>query len=144
MAEVNATQELDVEELKKKLAAAEKRAAKAEKKIAEAEAEAEEAKERAEASATAAANEAAAGEKTTKAILDAEEKVEIRLFKDNDQYKDDLVVGINGYMYKIQRGVPVLVPKSVAEAVRNSEMQDQAAADMMERIAGKAAEPALQ
>ena len=51
-------------------------------------------------------------------------KVKIKLFKDNDKYKDDLVVGVNGTMYKIQRGVEVEVPLSVAEVIENSNRQD--------------------
>ena len=34
-----------------------------------------------------------------------EEKVRIRLFKDNGRYKSDLFVSVNGVNYKIRRGV---------------------------------------
>ena len=53
-----------------------------------------------------------------------EVKVKIKLFKDDDKYKDDLVVGVNGTMYQIQRGIEVEVPLSVAEVIENSNRQD--------------------
>lgn len=56
-----------------------------------------------------------------------EEMVTIRLFKDNDKYKDDLTVGRNGYFYRIQRGVSVKVPKGIAEIIENQERMDNAA-----------------
>lgn len=47
--------------------------------------------------------------------------VEIRLFKDGDKYKDDMLVGINGYMCRIMRGVPVKVKRSFANVIAESE-----------------------
>ena len=64
-----------------------------------------------------------------KTAQETEERVTIELFKDNDKYRDDLVVGVNGKYYQIQRGIPVSVPKSVAEVIANSKAQDSAAAD---------------
>lgn len=72
-----------------------------------------------------------------KAILETEkvqkkatdDRVTIELFKDNDKYRDDLVVGVNGKYYQIQRGIPVTVPRAVAEVIANSRAQDSAAAD---------------
>ena len=50
--------------------------------------------------------------------------VKIKLFKDDDKYKDDLVVGVNGKVYQIQRGMEVEVPLCVAEVIENQERQD--------------------
>ena len=52
------------------------------------------------------------------------EKVKIRLFKDNDKYKDDLFVAVNGRTFQIKRGVEVEVPKAVEEVIRRSEEAD--------------------
>ena len=54
----------------------------------------------------------------------AEEKVRIKLFKDNGRYKGDLFVSVNGVNYKIRRGVDVEVPKAVAEVLEHSQRQD--------------------
>lgn len=54
-------------------------------------------------------------------------------FKDNDRYKDDIVVGLNGKMYTIQRGKHVRIPKDVYEIVRRSMDQDAATAEMLEQ-----------
>lgn len=63
-----------------------------------------------------------------------EERVKIKLFKDNKDYKDDLTVGVNGKLYIIKRGIEVEVPKSVAEVIENSIKQDQETADMIESL----------
>ena len=54
----------------------------------------------------------------------AEEKVRIKLFKDNGRYKGDLFVSVNGVNYKIRRGVEVEVPRAVAEVLEHSQRQD--------------------
>ena len=79
----------------------------------------------------APATEAPAGEK----------RVRIRLFKDNGKYKDDVFVGVNGKGYRIQRGVDVEVPESVANVLEESARQDAATAALIERetAAGKKA-----
>lgn len=51
------------------------------------------------------------------------EKVSIRLPKDNDNYKDDVSVCINGVIWQIKRGVDVMVPRSVAETLKQSQDQ---------------------
>ena len=52
------------------------------------------------------------------------EKVIVRLFKDNERDKDDVIVGLNGRLYQIQRGIDVEVPAGVAEILNNSMKQD--------------------
>lgn len=59
---------------------------------------------------------------------DGIEKVQIKLFYDGDKYKDDVTVAVNGKTYTIKRGVPVEVPKYVAEVLENHEMQEKASA----------------
>lgn len=62
------------------------------------------------------------------------EKVTIRLFKDNGKYKDDLSVSVNGVTYQIKRGVPVDVPRFVADVIKESEIQDTKTANMLETM----------
>ncbi|MBO7149245.1 MAG: hypothetical protein J6V93_05235 [Clostridia bacterium] len=66
------------------------------------------------------------GAKKTKNIRDiTKEKpgdyVEVRLFKDGERYRDDVLVGINGYMCRIKRGVPVKIKRSFARIIAQSE-----------------------
>lgn len=63
-----------------------------------------------------------------------EEKVEIELFKDDDRYRDDLFVGVNGVGYNIKRGVSVKVPRAVAQVIRDSEAQRKAATSMITEL----------
>lgn len=62
-----------------------------------------------------------------------DELVEIRLFKDGEKYRDDVIVAVNGKVWQIQRGVKVKVPKYVAEVLENSEMQDAKTADLIDK-----------
>lgn len=52
------------------------------------------------------------------------ERVPFKAFKDNDKYKDDLVVGVNGKTYQIQRGISVMIPRFVYQVIANSDKQD--------------------
>lgn len=54
-------------------------------------------------------------------------------FKDDDRYKDDIVVGWNGRMYRIQRGKHVRIPREVYNILRRSMAQDVATAEMLEQ-----------
>ncbi|MBQ4137674.1 MAG: hypothetical protein IJD67_06140 [Clostridia bacterium] len=47
--------------------------------------------------------------------------IEIRLFKDGERYRDDVLVGINGYMCRIKRGIPVKIKRSFAKIIAESE-----------------------
>lgn len=58
----------------------------------------------------------------------------IFLFKDDDAYKDDLFVSVNGRNFQIQRGVEVEVPACVAEVIRNSDRQKQLAEQRLEKL----------
>ncbi len=57
------------------------------------------------------------------------ELVAVRLFKDNDRYKDDVFVAVNGVGMIVPRGVEVKIPRKYAEAIKNSEIQDGFCAD---------------
>ncbi len=49
--------------------------------------------------------------------------VEVRLFRDGDKYKDDVLVGVNGKMCQIARGVPVKVQRKFAKIISVSESE---------------------
>lgn len=90
--------------------------------------------ERLKAKESEASENDAAGEKTgtdedVKKVNDyMKENVEVELFADNDKYKDDVIVAVNGKTWQIKRGVPVQVPRYVAEVIKNSQNQDRATA----------------
>lgn len=54
------------------------------------------------------------------------------LFKDNNEYRFDLPVIVNGKAYLVKRGEPVRVPPEVAEVIRHAEMQSAAAVRTIE------------
>lgn len=66
--------------------------------------------------------------------------VEIELFRDNKDYKDDVFVCVNGKAVQIQRGKKVKVEKKYAEVLANSEKQDKMTADLMDKKADDFAE----
>ena len=88
--------------------------------LAEAEAKAKETMEAAK--ETAPAGKEAQGEKM----------VPIRLFKDNEKYKDDVFVAVNGRSFQIKRGETVMVPDYVATVLEQSMAQDMATANLIE------------
>lgn len=53
------------------------------------------------------------------------EKVKIKLFKDNEKYKDDVFVAVNGIGMIVPRGKEVEIPRKYAIALQNSERQDE-------------------
>jgi len=114
----NENKEMNVEEVQAKIAAmlAEAEAAKAEAmKLVE------------EARAAAGAKAAVDEEKAKKAAEHAaymEEYVEVKLFKDNDKYKDDVFVAVNGENCVIKRGERVKIKRKFAEVLDHSEHQD--------------------
>lgn len=83
---------------------------------------------------TAAASEAASE-------VTAKEKagpVRIKLFKDNDRYKSDVFVSVNGRNYQIKRGVEMEVPAEVAEVLEHSQTQDEITARRIEQASEQA------
>lgn len=55
--------------------------------------------------------------------VDYYELVEIKLFKDNDKYSNDVFVSVNGNNFLIKRGETVTVPRYIKEVLENSEQQ---------------------
>lgn len=53
-----------------------------------------------------------------------EELVEVKLFKDNNKYKDDVFVSVNDETCQIQRGKKVMVKRKFAEVLGQSHQQD--------------------
>ena len=62
---------------------------------------------------------------------DNNELVPVMLFKDNGKYKDDVTVGLNGKIWRIKRGVTVMVPREVREIIDHSQYQDNQTAMMI-------------
>ena len=71
-------------------------------------------------------------EKTTEKTFNAKdyfnELVCVKLFKDNNRYKDDVFVSVNGVGMIVPRGVEVKIPRKYAQALYNSEQQNSFAA----------------
>lgn len=63
----------------------------------------------------------------------ADDMVHIRLFKDNERYKDDVFVAVNGKSWQIRRGEDVTVPRYVADVLEQSMKQDASTARLIER-----------
>lgn len=64
----------------------------------------------------------------------SEKLVRIRLYKDNNENRDDVCVSVNGKTWTIQRGVPVDVPECVAHVIENAERQNESAMMYMEQL----------
>ncbi|MFI3169802.1 MAG: hypothetical protein R3Y06_07655 [Faecalibacterium sp.] len=64
--------------------------------------------------------------------------VRIKLFKDNDRYKSDVFVSVNGRNYQIRRGVEMEVPAEVAEVLEHSQTQDEITARRIEQASEQA------
>lgn len=62
-----------------------------------------------------------------------EELVSVRLFKDNDKYKGDVFVAVNGQSVQIKRGERVEIKKKFADVLEQSLEQDQRTAGLIER-----------
>ena len=58
----------------------------------------------------------------------------IRRYKDNDKYKRDVQVIVNGKAYLSQRGVEVEVPCAVAEVLEHAQEQSQRAIELSDAI----------
>lgn len=66
--------------------------------------------------------------------FDPKAMVSIKLFRDNNRYKDPLYVSVNDYSAQIQRGVTVQVPYYVAKHIEEMNAQDEATAMMVEGL----------
>ena len=72
-----------------------------------------------------------ATQKTTKS-KETEALVEIELFRDNKDYKDNVFVAVNGESCVIQRGKKVKIKKKFADVLENSMRQDIKTARLMD------------
>lgn len=70
----------------------------------------------------------------TETKTEAENKVKIRLFRDNNEYKEDLFVAVNGHSFLIKRGVEVEVPDYIADVIKNAEAQQNRALEYMASV----------
>ena len=64
-------------------------------------------------------------------------KVKVKLFRDNDRYKDPVFVAVNGDRYIVPRGVEVEIPEYIYEVLERSMAEDQQTALMLERLENK-------
>lgn len=61
------------------------------------------------------------------------EYISVKLFKDNDRYRDDVYVAVNGQNCIIKRGEWVKVKRKFALVLDASEIQDMRTAEFIER-----------
>ena len=61
------------------------------------------------------------------------EYISVKLFKDNDKYKDDVYVAVNGQNCIIKRGEWVKIKRKFALVLDSSEIQDMRTAQFIER-----------
>lgn len=73
-------------------------------------------------------------EESKPAIPWEQQRVRIKLFKDNGKYKDDVTVAVNGKVWKIQRGKEVEVPMYVWQVIKQSLAQDVETANMIQQL----------
>lgn len=86
-----------------------------------------------EAKTKQAAAQASAEAQAEAPVEAGEELVSVRLFKDNDKYKGDVFVAVNGQSVLIRRGERVAIKKKFAEVLEQSLDQDQRTAGLIER-----------
>ena len=60
------------------------------------------------------------------------EYVAVKLFRDNDRYKDDVYVAVNGHNCVIKRGEWVKIKRKFALVLDQSEIQDMQTAEYLE------------
>ncbi len=63
-----------------------------------------------------------------------EELCEVRLFRDNGKYSDDVYVSVNGENCIIKRGETVKIKRKFKEVLDNSYAQDAVASDMQKEL----------
>ena len=74
---------------------------------------------------------------------EGEKLVEVKLFKDNDKYREPVFVGCNGETIAIERGVRVKIKKKFADILDNSEHQDYETSVMIEKKSSEFAKSGL-
>ncbi len=111
--------------------------------IAQAQAEAKKIVEDAKAAVGKKDNSRMTPEEKAKHDAYMNEYVEIKLFKDNGKYKDDVFVSVNGENCVIKRGERVKIKRKFAEVLDNSEHQDYETAMLIEQKSGEWAKTGL-
>ena len=71
------------------------------------------------------------------------ELVEVKLFKDNNKYKDDVFVSVNGDNCVIKRGVKVKIKRKFAALLDDSDLQDYETSMLMEQKSNEYAKSEL-
>ena len=61
------------------------------------------------------------------------EYVEVTLFKDNNKYRDDVPVGVNGEICLVQRGKRVKIKRKFADVLEKSNRQDFETSELIEQ-----------
>lgn len=100
---------------------------------AEAEAILEEARRQAAEIVAAAQQEAQTVQAPAQQGESDDDLVTIQLFRDNDKYKNDVFVAVNGQSCLIQRGKPVQIKRKFARVLEQSMSQDIAASELMDQ-----------
>lgn len=70
-------------------------------------------------------------------IAKNEEYVEVKLFRDNDKYKDDVYVAVGDQNCVVKRGIPVRIKRKFYLALCEADEQDFKTAQLMERESEK-------
>lgn len=91
------------------------------------------AEEKARQIAEGVAKESGLSESEKAEIARNEEYVEVKLFKDNDKYKDDVYVAVGNQNCVIKRGVPVKIKRKFYLALQQSDDQDFKTAQLIEK-----------
>lgn len=131
-----------LQQVKEELAAVKEENAAMKEKLQEAESKAKEAAETAKEAKTESklteAQKRAKLEKDMHVAMQKEKKntVKVKIPKTETE-REDVFVCVNGCSYLIQRGKEVEVPKFVAEVLKNSEEQREAAYELMEKMEDK-------
>lgn len=76
-------------------------------------------------------------ETTEKTTSEDDGYVTVKLFKDNEKYKDDVFVSVNGRRLQVKRGVPVRIPREHAEVLANSAKQRDESVEFMDGLASE-------
>ena len=71
------------------------------------------------------------------------ELVKVKLFRDNNKYKDDVFVSVNGENCVIKRGVEVFIKRKFADVLDKSDLQDYETSLLIEKKANEFAKSEL-
>jgi len=71
------------------------------------------------------------------------ELVTVKLFRDNNKYKDDVFVSVNGENCVIKRGVEVQIKRKFAAVLENSDLQDYETSLLIEKKSNEFAKSEL-